>query len=74
MQVEAHEREMQSEHPFVSTDSDHAAITAMTKAEDGNTLIIRIAWVGREGWKCHSDFAARCDRCNSCQSDGKFGG
>jgi alpha-mannosidase len=50
MQVEKHEGALPAEHSFVSTSNDNIIVSALKKAEDDNSLILRFyEWAGKTG-------------------------
>lgn len=50
MQVEKHEGELAPEHSFVATPDENIIVSALKKAEDDNSLILRFyEWEGKEG-------------------------
>jgi alpha-mannosidase len=49
MPTEAHQGSLPGEHSFVQVQSDNVVLTAVKKAEDDNTLILRFyEWAGKE--------------------------
>jgi alpha-mannosidase len=49
-QTEKHEGKLPSEHSFIQIDSENVVMTALKKAEDDDSLVLRFyEWEGREG-------------------------
>ncbi len=50
MQVEAHAGTLPARHSFVTVEAENVVLTAVKKAEDGDSLILRFyEWAGRDG-------------------------
>lgn len=50
MQTERHEGAFPAQHSFLAVQPDNVVVTAVKKAEDGNSLVMRFyEWAGKEG-------------------------